>query len=460
MILGGLVFLAGCKAPKSADNVVVPPQKFSESGHAPMLDKWWRSFGDENLNTLVEESLQGNFSLKTAADRLTQYKAQAIIAGADLYPQVQGEGNATRYRYEDRGGRYYESDYGLGVVASYEIDLWGRVRNTAEAAKLDVSASEDDLKTAAITLVASVSEAYFGLIESRGQLVLLDEQIKTNQDYLELVTLRFRRGQVSVTDVLQQKQLLESTIGDRKKMQATVKVYENQIAVLTGKSPGDYSVRTAGDLPILPALPVTPVPSELLQRRPDVHSTFLAVQAADKRVAVAIADCLPSFSLTISAGGYGTSTNELFSQWLGTLGGNMVAPLFEGGKLLAEVERRKAMASEAVNSYAHTMLTALREVEDALVQETQQEKFLESMKEQLKLSMQSVDQTRERYTKGAMDFLRFLTTVSNNQELQRTYLTSRRQLISYRISLYKALSGGWDVTPLEKQADMNIRLLN
>lgn len=430
------------------------PERFSASGKGPMPARWWTGFEDADLNALIEQALAGNLNLQSTWDRLEQARAAARKSGADLYPSATVAGGASRARsvaLTRAGGGVkhrdvaYASSFSLGLVASYEVDLWGRVRSTRDAAELDLRASREDLSAAAITLAAEVAGTWYRLVDQRGQIRLLDDQIRTNRDYLELVTLRFRRGQVPATDVLQQRQLLESTKAEKVQAQSGRMVLEHQLAVLLGRSPGTVAPGPGGRLPELPPLPATGLPAELIRRRPDLRSAYLRVQAADRRVAAAIADRFPRISLSVRAETSAAEVRDLFDNWLAGIAANLTAPLFDGGLREAEVDRTRAAASERLHVYGQTVLEALRDVEDALVREARQHEFLASVDQQLDLSRKVIDQTRDRYAKGAMDYLRVLAALQSHQRLQRARLQGRQELTQFRINLYRALGGSWDM---------------
>jgi outer membrane protein TolC len=274
---------------------------------------------------------------------------------------------------------------------------------------------------------------------------LLDEQIKTNEEYLEIVTIRFRRGQVPATDVLQQRQLLESKRGEKVRVESEIAVLKHQLAILLGRAPGTLEISAGDELPELPPLPGTGVPAEWIQRRPDIRSAYLRVQADDQRVAAAIADRFPKVGLSASASTSSERVRDLFDNWFASVAAGFVVPLVDGGRRRAEVTRTRAAASESLHLYGQTVLDSLKEVEDALTREAHQRALLASLEKQLDLSQKSTDQTRDRYAKGTMDFLRFLTTLLNHQTLQRTYLQAQQELVQFRINLYRSLSGSWQL---------------
>ncbi len=421
------------------------PERFSASGTEPQRDRWWLSFEDQVLESLIDRALAENLSLLSAWDRLDQAQAVARKAGADLVPSLDAEAIAARSRFRENGRTDDASSYALGLVAGYEVDLWGRIRSSRDAAALDAQASAEDLQAAAITLASQVVSNWYQLVEQYGQLELLDAQIAINEKTLELVTLQFRTGQVGIADVLQQRQLVESNRGEKAQVASSAGVLEHQLAILLGLPPGYAVAERISELATLPALPATGVPAELLQRRPDIRSAWYQVMAADSDVAAAIADRFPRLGLSAQLDTSGGHTSDLFNNWLASLAGNLIGPLIDGGLRKAEVERSRAAASEALHSYGQTVLEALGEVEDALVREHRQHQFIASLDKQLELAEQAIERVRDRYTKGATDYQRVLDAQLSHQQLQRSRLSAERELIEDRIALYRALGGGWQM---------------
>ncbi|MDX2455410.1 TolC family protein, partial [Desulfosarcina sp.] len=233
-----VTMLAGCSTVNHELKTPLElPVQFSESGSSPLPDRWWLSFEDTVLSGLIDQALSNNFSLKTAWDRLNQAEAEARIAGADLFPALDAEAGASGTRYREDGRNSNSREYSLGLAAIYELDLWGRIRSSRDAAVFDMQASEQDLQAAALTLSAQVAGTWYQLVEQYGQLDMLDEQIVTNEQVLELVTLKFRTGQVGIADMLQQRQLVESNRGEKSQALAQAKVLEHQLAILLGYPP-------------------------------------------------------------------------------------------------------------------------------------------------------------------------------------------------------------------------------
>lgn len=418
----------------------LPPQ-FSQSGTQELSDQWWFALDDAALHTLIDQALGNNLSLLAVRERLVQARAIARQVGADLSPQLDAIGSANKKWTRTDGSTNTTNDLLLGLAADYELDLWGRLQSKEDAALLDARATGEDLQTAALSLAAQVAITWYQLAASYSQLALLTRQQEINEMGLQLVQLRFNAGQVGIADVLQQKELIESKNGEKAQQRANAGVFTHQLAVLTGVSPGIFTVPGGPKLIDLPSLPITGVPLDLLRDRPDIRSRYLALLAADKRVAAAIADQYPRVSLSADINTSGSATRDLFENWLASLAANIVGPLVDGGRRRAEVERTTSVSREKLLSYGDSLLTAVAEVEDALVQEKEQRLLIDSLKIQLDLATRSLLSIRDRYKQGAEEYQRVLTAQLSQQILQRSLVNAHRQLIEYRIDLYRALGG-------------------
>jgi len=452
LLLAALVVLGcGCaaRAPETPPLVELP-ETFSTVGDGQLADQWWTVFADPDLSALIEQGLGANFDLRSAWDRLAQAEAIARRETAPLFPSLDLQASTTRTELTQTaaqgsgaGGR---NDVRLGIATSYEIDLWGRVRALRSAARRDVDARVADVDIAAITLSAEIAATWFELVEQRRQVDVLDAQIGTNERVLELIGLRYQRGRVAAADVLRQRQLLESTRGERPLLEARAGVLEHLLATLIGVAPGTADLPAARALPELPELPAAGLPADVIARRPDVHSAYLAILAEDRRLAAARADRYPRLSLTGNASFAARDLRDLFDNWLATLTANLVAPLLDGGSRAAEVDRVRAVVSERVHDYGQTVLIALREVEDALTRERAQREYLASLVAQLETSRVVVERIGEQYLFGATDYLEVLTALATNQNLQRRRETAVRELLGFRVELHRAIAGRFGVT--------------
>lgn len=453
-----LALTCSCATPRlDMTPIVEVPEGFSQSGDEILADQWWTQLGDPALNRLIDLALADNLTFSGAWDRLAQAEAIARREGADLRPSLDLTAGGSRSRSREatplgQEQTNYNNQFSLGLAASYELDVWGRVRSTRDAAQLDLYASREDLQAAAITLSAQVATTWYQWVEQRAQLALLGEQIKNNERELELITLRFRSGMAAAADVLRQRQLVESTRGERIQIESRAQVLAHQLSVLLGHAPADDLPVDAAGFPALPDRPATGLPSELIERRPDIRQAYYKVYAADRRLAAAIADRYPRLTLSASADTSAQHVGDLFEASLLSIAANAVAPIADGGRRAAEVERTQAAVSENIHSYAQVVLEAFQEVEDALVQEDYQRAYLENLDSQVMLSEQVIERIRDRYLNGAVDYLNVLDALLSNQNLQRSRLTAQRELIEYRVGLYRALAGGWSLPSSKPQA--------
>jgi len=441
-----LLCAGGCmlhRAPDRSDPPVALPAAFSGSGDADASGRWWKEFNDPALDKLVEQALTGNLDLRGAWARLRQANALARQAGSALYPEVGIEAGVSRSRTESAGPTVRANLFSSGVAASYEVDLWGRVRSSTRAAELDAQAGRDDLETAAISVAGTVGDVWYSLVEQRRQRDVLHEQIEASKTLLELVEHRFAQGQASALDVYQQRTQLANTRGQVHPVEARLAVLKHELAVLLGRSPTDRVAPEMGRLPKLPPLPETGLPITLLHRRPDVRAAAARLAAADHRVAAAVADRLPAVRLTGGAGYSSNSFHKLPVRPTWSIGSSLLMPIFDAGRRVAEVSRTKAQVDEALAAYTSSVLTAVREVEDALIQELKQREHLVSIQLQVTLAEAPLRQAKLRYANGLSDYLPVLTAVQALQRLQRAEVTARRQMISFRIQLYRALAGSW-----------------
>lgn len=421
------------------------PEAFSGDGEASVPPAWWLVFDDEDLSGLIAQALTGNLSLQTAWDRLAQAEAAAAQAGAGLWPQVDAGFGAGRSRRDAGGTVVYGSRYIADVAVRYEVDLWSRLRSQEKAASLDVEAQQDAVMTAAITLSSLVAGTWYQLAEAKALVRITQDQIETNEKVLEAVNVRFQQGQVSAIDVLRQRQLIASTTSRLIAARQTEEVLQHVLSVLIGRSPALAWSEARIGLPAPPPFPALGLPADVLWRRPDVRLAYRQVQAADQRVAAAVANLYPRLSLSASAETSATSFRDLFDDSLLNMAANLVQPLFEGGSRRAEVRRRRALVSEAIHAWRWTILEALEEMETSLVQERRQLQVLESIDAQLELARETYARTRDRYIKGQVDYIRVLESLQSLQALEREMIGARRLLIERRIALYRATAGGWDM---------------
>jgi NodT family efflux transporter outer membrane factor (OMF) lipoprotein len=407
---------------------------------------WWESVNSPELSRLIGEALSGSFTLKEAWARLKQARALAIQAGADLYPALDATGSAEYNRYKTEntsGGSEGEENYALGLAGGYELDLWGRIRSQRAAALINVDATEADLQTASITVAAEVADRWVRILSQRLQKQLLEKQLENNLTFLDLIELRFRKAMVSAVDVYQQKQVVANVRAKIPLVEAETQLLLHELAVLLGRPPRADLGLTQTDMPVVGKLPAIGLPADLLANRPDVRAAGMRLKAAEWQVAAARANRLPALRLTAGAQ-YGRSDLDLlFDTWLLSLAANLTAPIFDGGRRAAEVDRTLAQADEGLWVYRQAVLTGIKEVEDALESETRQREHIRGLESVMAAARKGLEEAVRRYRRGLSDYLPVLTQLIAVQDLERDLIRQQETLIRYRIGLHRALGGGW-----------------
>lgn len=447
-LLSGLISCVGGGGDVSLAPRVELAEGFSESGEAEVPARWWKEFEDEPLDLVMDRALTENLGLRAAWKRLEQARAVARKQGANLLPAVDADASAARSvrRSEAVPGPGLETDsssqFQLGMTVSYVVDIWGMIRAGRDSARLEAEASAQDARATELALSVQVAGTWYRLCEQYGQLDLLAEQVETSEQTLELVELRYRKGQVSSTDVLRQRQLLESVRTERAGAESAAASLRHQLAVLTGQVPAQVDFPRRVTLPGLPQRPDTGSPSRWIRHRPDIQRAYRRVLSLDRSVAVALAERYPTFRLNANAESGVPALSDLLEQWAVSLGGSVAGPIFSGGRREAEVDRAQAALAEAVERYGQAILEGVREVEDALSAESAQQRTIAGLERQLELAGRTHEQLRDRYRNGTAAFIEVLDAERSVQSLQRRLLTARRNLVERRIDLYAALGGG------------------
>jgi NodT family efflux transporter outer membrane factor (OMF) lipoprotein len=424
------------------------------SGDPDVSSPWWMSIGSPELSRLIDTALSDGFTLKEAWARLQQARSIAIQAGAAFYPELEAFGATEHTRrhseisaLESEGGESFVS----GMASSYELDLWGRVRSQREAALLAMHASAADLQTARVTLTVEVADRWVRIVSQRLQKQLLEKQLEHNLTFLELIELRFRKAIVSALDVYQQKQVVENVRARLPLVEAEIQLLMHELAVLLGRPPRADLDLLQTQIPIVEELPALGLPADLLANRPDVRAAGMRLKAAEWQVAAARANRLPA--LRFSAGAqYGRSDLDLlFDTWLLSLAANLTAPIFDGGRRAAEVDLTRAQADENLWVYRRAVLTAVKEVEDALESETRQREHIQGLESVMLAARQGLEEAIQRYRRGLSDYLPVLTQLIAVQDLERDLIRQQETLVRFRLLLHRALGGGW-IEPVDASA--------
>jgi len=280
-------------------------------------------------------------------------------------------------------------------------------------------------------------------------------QIQTFETHMELVKKKFHQGISPAIDMFQQDQVLESYRALRIQAESEIGILKTSLALLLGRTPDRISFppmcQSTTQLPQLPPLPNTGLPAELIQKRPDIRAAYLRLQSSDKYLAAAIASQYPQVNFTLEIDSTGSSIKNIFSNWLTkSLTAGLWLPLFEGSKWKAEAEIQQNVVAEQLHLYSQTLLNALKEVEDALFMEQQQQRHITSIDKQLSLLQNATTEAEKSYRIGAIDFDRFLDILMSEQSLAIDQLQAQGDLIDYRIHLYRALGSSFEIEPLSK----------
>tara|TARA_R110002096_G_scaffold401386_6_gene598299 strand:- start:40160 stop:41668 length:1509 start_codon:yes stop_codon:yes gene_type:complete len=441
-----LMFTLACGANVNTSRPTIPaaPESFSQSGSSQATpDRYWESFGDATLDRLIDQALSGSPDLGAMWSRLAQSEAGITRASANRSPTLDASLSTSGSLRTDGTSITRSTGTSIGLAASYEVDLWGSLSSTRKISELSALTSAANLRAAAISLTAEVASTWFELVTARQTLRLLDEQRVDATEGMRLIGLRYETGMVPESDDLRQRQTVETLTGSFALAQAQVDVLEHKLAVLIGQPPG-FAVPTSEALPTLPGLPSTGVPLDILSRRPEIEASYFAIESADHAVGVAMAAKLPSLRLGANLSSAGSLT-DLFTGAVASLVAGLTAPLLNGERLDAEVAISKEVVIEKAHNYRSAVLAALQEVEDALTRESQQMLYIASLDRELALASAVRTTVEAAYTAGTTDQLEVLSSANSVRGLERELLVARRDALSYRISLYRALAGGWEM---------------
>ncbi|MFK0569869.1 TolC family protein [Endozoicomonas sp.] len=436
--------LGGCSTQATINQPVTHlPEQFSLAGQQqiqPRQQQWWLSFSDPQLEQLMAQALDNNFSLKASAARVKQAEALAKQSGASLLPSLSATAD---------GGRTFrpgpDSDnVQLGLKASYEIDLWSRLEAVEEGAELDYQASRQDLEMAALTISAEVADRWYALLTQQALVKLYQSQLQTLNDQKVIIDLRFQNGQGNSEDVLQQQQQLENLDARLMVARSEQQIIRQQLAVLLGQSQladPSWNEGLSDGLPDLSPLPDVGLPADVASRRPDLRQAWLELQSKQQGLIVAEADRLPQIRLSASLLSASNDLSVLVDDWATNLAASLTAPLFDGGQRRAEVERQQAVVEESINRYSQKVLEAFADIETALNREFSQQDQLDSITLQLSLAEQTEAIKWARYGNGGTSFLEVLSAQKSRLELEQQQVESHGQLLANRITVHRAIAG-------------------
>ena len=467
LALAACSFAPSYKTPDSAPPAAVYQSssewKTAQPDDAAARGAWWTIFGDAQLDSLEARADTANQDLKAALARLQQARAATRIARADLFPTLDVGSSATRARASLNSPTYVPgkdatyNNFDLQADLSYELDVWGRIRNTVSAAKANQQASAADLATLYLSIHAEVATDYFTLRSQDAQQGLLDQTVEDYAKSLRLTQNLYAGGAAALADVAQAQAQLESA----RTLAADIRLQraqtEHAIAVLVGENPTAFHLDT-NPLPLTEAPPaVDPgLPSALLERRPDVAAAERRVAAANAQIGVARAAYFPVFSLSAAAGLDSTSASNWLSapSRLWSAGPAGLLTVFDAGRHRAQSAQAHAAYDEQVADYRNTVLGAYRDVEDnlAALRQLQQESATEAAA--VTATAKALQQAEYRYKAGLVTYLEVATTENTALQAQLTAATIQQRRMNSSVLLVKALGGGWRSEQLAQSGNL------
>jgi len=484
MLLAALLVVAGCSLAPTYEKPTVPtPSSFKESSaqltqtalepsavgtwktaqpsEHSARGQWWTVFNDATLNDLEQQALDANQTLKAAAARLKEARALNQAARAGLFPTLDAGFGPTTEKVSaasqflpDGTNVPQQTLWRAQANASYEVDLFGRVASTVNAAKADTQQSEALFHSVQLALQADVAQNYFALRELDAEVEVFATTVDLREQALTLVQHRFAEGEIGELDVARARSELATARSDSMTVQRLRAASEHSLAVLLGRAPAEFSMAANPLVPVDLRIPPG-LPSALLERRPDVAAAERAMAAANARIGVAKAAFFPSLALT-GAGGFESATLGDLFKWssraflLGPLAGTALnVPIFDGGRRKGNLANARAVYEEDVANYRQQVLTAFREVEDNLSDLRILENQTQTEAEAVQASARAAQLSRAQYKEGAVNYLDVI-------DAERTVLQSRRAAVQLAgvqaaatVNLIRALGGGWGdaVTP-------------
>ncbi len=466
-LFAGIFFLAGCTvgpdykrptAPVPAKWEVAEPWREAIPKDSVPKTSWWTVFHDDDLNSLENELLGANQTLKVALAHYDQARASAAIQNAELFPTLSVDPSANRQRYSATrstgsyaplSGPVTQNSYALPFTVSYEVDLVGKRRRTLEAAQASFQANAADLENVRLVLTAELAADYFTLRQIDTQITLLRRTVDTLQKGLELVISRHNGGVASGLDVTQEETLLNTTRTQTILLRQQRKQFEDAIAVLTGKPAPDFHVgehALAAEPPNLD----TSLPSDLLERRPDIAESEREMAIANAQIGISKAAYYPSLVLYGQGGWNSQDISQLLNvaSTFWAVGANLAQDIFTGGARRAQMQFSQAGYDSSVATYRGTVLNAFREVQDNITGLQVLDAARQSQADAVDSSRRQLDIATSRYTGGLVSYLDVVSAQQNllNNEQEAAIIQGQRLVTS--VLLVKALGGGWDSASL------------
>jgi multidrug efflux system outer membrane protein len=454
-LAGAVALFAGCAVgPNYSRPAVAAPTTWKETAvttNAAVLPaEWWTIFNDAELDSLEAQAVTANQDLKRAVARVTEARALARVSKAEWYPAISANAAYSRNRLSENRANapladLESNDYRSSFDLSYELDVWGRVRRSVQAANADAAAITADLQVVLLTLTADVARNYQTLRSLDNEKRVIEATVALRTDELQLQETRYRAGLINEVDVMRARTELANVEAERHAITRHRAVVEHALAVLCGEPPAHFEVRAKASNITPPEVPAG-LPSSLLQRRPDLVEAEQNLEAASARIGVAKAAFFPTIKLT-GAAGYASADLGSLVDWpsrVGSLGPSISVPVFQGGRNRANLKATEARYEQSVAGYRGAVLNAFREVEDALSDLTTLASQAEAVHRALVSSGDTAALANERYQKGLTSYLDVVDAQRAALQAERQETQLRGERIISTILLAKALGGGWE----------------
>ncbi len=466
-ILLGLTLFAGCMAgpnfkppsPELPDHWAGPAPEATPAGQD--LANWWTVFDDPVLSSLEARAVESNLDLKQAVSRIRQARAAVRLAGAGITPTVNATGDYRHSRSPGaqtasstnggigaiRGGNISDQ-YQTGFDAGWELDIFGGVRRGIEAANADLQAAVESERDVLVSLTAEVGADYINLRTLQQQIAIAGRNLAAQEHTAELTRKRFSAGFAGALDVANAEAQVATTSARIPTLEASARQTIYSLSILLGRDPAALVPELSPEQAIPSAVPAVPVgvPSDLLRRRPDIRLAESQIHAATARIGVATADLFPKFTLSGTVGFQAADFGSMFNwvQRFWSIGPGISWAAFDGGKTRANIEIQKALQEQSVLAYRQTVLTALQEVENALIASAKEEAHYKALARAVAADQKAVKLATLLYTQGETDFLNVLTAQRALFATEDALTQSAGTLSINLAALYKALGGGWN----------------
>ena len=447
--------LAGCMVgPDYQRPTVVTPASWRiEERSAQFLANtaWWRQLDDPVLNELIATAISENKDLLIATARVDQFAARYGVVRADLYPQLGASAQFGQQQVTEKSGNALPSGYNTVtgnqqavLNASWELDIWGRIRRSSEAARASLLSSEEGRRGVILTLVSSVAVSYVNLRNLDRQLEISRQTAELRRNSYELFVLRYEGGIINEMALAQSRSEYEQAMATIPQIQKAVALQENAINVLLGSNPGSVSRGKSIDDLKLPIVPEG-LPSELLERRPDIKQAEQNLIAANAQIGVAKAAYFPAISLTGLFGFASSDFSDLFtgSAKVWQYSAPITVPIFTAGRISSQVKVTEAIQQQYLYQYQQSIQTAFREVNDALADQNLTRKQLEAQKQRVLALRIYADLARIRFDNGYSSYIEVLDAERSLFDVELAYVQTQGSLFQALINLYKAMGGGW-----------------